>query len=134
MSRSYRDRKVYIGNLNEDTSKTEVETIFLKYGPLKSTWIARRPPGFAFVEYEDSRDAEDAGWYRNGPCYNDFSCDFDFFRSLNSLNRPLVRALDGTKICGSRVRVEISHGKPRRESSRRESRRDGRRGSYRESR
>lgn len=61
MSRSYRDRKVYIGNLNEDTSKTEVETIFLKYGRLKSTWIARRPPGFAFVEYEDSRDAEDAG-------------------------------------------------------------------------
>ena len=62
MSRSYRDCKVYIGNLNEDTSKTEVETIFLKYGPLRSTWIARRPPGFAFVEYEDSRDAEDAGW------------------------------------------------------------------------
>ena len=35
-------------------------------------WIARNPPGFAFVEFEDPRDAEDA-----------------------------VRGLDGKVICGS---------------------------------
>ncbi len=23
-------------------------------------WIARKPPGFAFIEFEDLRDAEDA--------------------------------------------------------------------------
>jgi RNA recognition motif-containing protein len=23
-------------------------------------WVARRPPGFAFLEFEDPRDAEDA--------------------------------------------------------------------------
>lgn len=43
--------------------------------------------GFAFVEYEDNRDAEDA-----------------------------VRGLDGTRIAGSRVRVEMSHGRSRRPS------------------
>lgn len=31
-----------------------------RYGPLRSVWIARKPPGFAFIEYEDTRDAEDA--------------------------------------------------------------------------
>ena len=29
-----------------------------------------------------------------------------------------MRALDGTKICGSRVRVEISHGKSKKDKHR----------------
>ncbi|RWS21472.1 RNA-binding-like protein 3 [Leptotrombidium deliense] len=78
------DCKVYIGNLSESCSKGDVETSFSKYGPLKNVWIARNPPGFAFVAFEDARDAEDA-----------------------------VRALDGSKIGGSRVRVEMSHGRTR---------------------
>ena len=47
-------------------------------------WVARRPPGFAFIEFEDGRDAEDA-----------------------------VRGLDGGRICGVRARVELSHGRGR---------------------
>ncbi len=31
-----------------------------RYGPLRNVWVARNPPGFAFVEFEDPRDAEDA--------------------------------------------------------------------------
>lgn len=79
------DCKVYIGNLSETASKMDVENTFGKYGPLRNVWVARNPPGFAFVEYDDARDAEDA-----------------------------VRGLDGTKIGGSRVRVEMSHGRSRR--------------------
>jgi len=52
--------KVYIGNLGDNASKHEIESTFNKYGPLKNVWIARNPPGFAFVEFEDPRDAEDA--------------------------------------------------------------------------
>jgi len=76
--------KVYIGNLRNNASKNEIEDAFSKYGPLRNVWVARNPPGFAFVEFEDSRDAEDA-----------------------------VRGLDGTRCCGSRIIVEMSSGKSR---------------------
>jgi RNA recognition motif-containing protein len=51
--------KVYVGNLDQRATKHQIEDIFSKYGPLRNVWVARNPPGFAFVEYEDSRDAED---------------------------------------------------------------------------
>ncbi|XP_046389489.1 RNA-binding protein 1-like isoform X2 [Ischnura elegans] len=77
--------KVYVGNLGSSASKHEIESAFGKYGPLRNVWVARNPPGFAFVEFEDPRDAEDA-----------------------------VRGLDGTRMCGTRVRVEMSTGRSRR--------------------
>ncbi|KAH8235589.1 hypothetical protein KR032_003618 [Drosophila birchii] len=52
--------KVYVGNLGSSASKYEIENAFSKYGPLRNVWVARNPPGFAFVEFEDRRDAEDA--------------------------------------------------------------------------
>ncbi|KAI7698011.1 hypothetical protein SSS_01158 [Sarcoptes scabiei] len=89
MARGFRswnpDCKVYVGNLQDNCLKSDVENAFSKFGPLKNVWVARNPPGFAFVEFEDSRDAEDS-----------------------------VRALDGTRIGGNRVRVEMSHGRSRR--------------------
>ena len=64
MSRHHREWdiqcKVYIGNLTRNASQYEIEDAFAKYGPLKNVWVARNPPGFAFVEFEDPRDAEDA--------------------------------------------------------------------------
>ena len=73
--------KVYVGGLRDDANRYDLEDTFAKYGPVKNVWVARRPPGFAFVEMQESRDAEDA-----------------------------VRGLDGTRVCGSWVKVEISTG------------------------
>uniref|UniRef100_A0A673Y262 Serine and arginine rich splicing factor 3 n=1 Tax=Salmo trutta TaxID=8032 RepID=A0A673Y262_SALTR len=78
------DCKVYVGNLGNNGNKTELERSFGYYGPLRSVWVARNPPGFAFVEFEDPRDATDA-----------------------------VRELDGRTLSGSRVRVELSNGEKR---------------------
>ncbi|CDQ87376.1 unnamed protein product [Oncorhynchus mykiss] len=78
------DCKVYVGNLGNSGNKTELERAFGYYGPLRSVWVARNPPGFAFVEFEDPRDATDA-----------------------------VRELDGRTLCGCRVRVELSNGEKR---------------------
>lgn len=82
--------KVYVGNLGSSASKYEIENAFSKYGPLRNVWVARNPPGFAFVEFEDRRDAEDA-----------------------------TRGLDGTRCCGTRIRVEMSSGRSRRDDRRR---------------
>lgn len=60
MSRYSNDCKVYVGDLGNSASKQEIEDAFKYYGPLRNVWVARNPPGFAFVEFEDSRDAEDA--------------------------------------------------------------------------
>lgn len=46
--------KVYVGNLGNNASKTELEAIFSHYGPLKNVWVARNPPGFAFIEFQVS--------------------------------------------------------------------------------
>ncbi|CAB4059989.1 SFRS3 [Lepeophtheirus salmonis] len=88
MSRGNRDRnyncKVYVGNLGDNASKHELEDVFRRYGKVRSVWVARNPPGFAFVEFEDERDAEDAS-----------------------------KALDGSRICGVRATVEMSSRKKR---------------------
>ena len=52
--------KVYVGDLPPDASESEIEQAFNYYGHLRSVWVARNPPGFAFVEFEDCKDAEDA--------------------------------------------------------------------------
>merc|ERR1712183_544669 len=81
--------KIYIGGLRDDANRYDHEDAFTKYGPVRNVWVARRPPGFAFVEMEDPRDAEDA-----------------------------VRGIDGTRVCGSRVKVEMSNGGKKRDRSR----------------
>jgi arginine/serine-rich splicing factor 7 len=52
--------KVYVGGLNKETSRDEIERAFDYYGKIKNVFVARNPPGFAFVEFDDARDAEDA--------------------------------------------------------------------------
>ncbi|KAL4131877.1 hypothetical protein QTP88_009117 [Uroleucon formosanum] len=74
------DCKIYVGDLGSSASKQDLEDAFSYYGSIRNVWVARNPPGFAFVEFEDPRDAEDA-----------------------------VRGLDGRSICGRRVRVELSN-------------------------
>ncbi|XP_073117951.1 serine/arginine-rich splicing factor RSZ22A isoform X2 [Elaeis guineensis] len=52
--------RVYVGNLDPRVSERDIEDEFRVYGVLRSVWVARRPPGYAFVEFDDRRDALDA--------------------------------------------------------------------------
>ena len=66
------ESKVYVGDLPRDAEERELERSFGHYGPLKSVWVARNPPGFAFIEFEDPRDAEDAVRGLDGSLVNRF--------------------------------------------------------------
>ncbi|XP_038999224.1 serine/arginine-rich splicing factor SR30-like isoform X2 [Hibiscus syriacus] len=83
-------RTVYVGNLPGDTRLREVEDLFYKYGPIVDIdlKIPPRPPGYAFIEFEDPRDAEDA-----------------------------IRGRDGYDFDGYYLWVELAHGGRRRPSS-----------------
>ncbi|KAH0475897.1 MAG: hypothetical protein KVP17_001755 [Porospora cf. gigantea B] len=65
MSRSGR---IYIGNLPDDVSRSEIKDLLYKYGRIRSIDIksGKTQHAFAFVEFEDSRDAEDAVKGRDG--------------------------------------------------------------------
>ncbi|XP_043726114.1 serine/arginine-rich splicing factor RSZ22A-like isoform X1 [Telopea speciosissima] len=52
--------RLYVGNLDPRVSERELEDEFRAYGVLRSVWVARKPPGYAFVEFDDRRDALDA--------------------------------------------------------------------------
>ncbi|CAA3007062.1 serine/arginine-rich splicing factor SR30-like isoform X1 [Olea europaea var. sylvestris] len=76
-------RTIYVGNLPGDIRESEVEDLFYKYGTIVEIdlKIPPRPPGYAFVEFEDYRDADDA-----------------------------IRGRDGYDFDGHRLRVELAHG------------------------
>nr|KJB37416.1 hypothetical protein B456_006G203400 [Gossypium raimondii] len=76
-------RTIYVGNLPSDIREWEVEDLFYKYGRILDIElkIPPRPPCYCFVEFDNSRDAEDA-----------------------------IRGRDGYNFDGCRLRVELAHG------------------------
>eukprot|EP00968_Pinguiococcus_pyrenoidosus_P027580 scaffold7381_cov310-Pinguiococcus_pyrenoidosus.AAC.126 len=73
--------RVFVGNLPMDIREDDLADLFLRYGRILGIDIKtpRNPPAYAFVDYDDSRSAEDA-----------------------------VRERDGYDFAGERLRVEIS--------------------------
>jgi len=68
---------VYVGRLGSRTRERDLEDVFGKYGRLRRLDLKA---GYAFLEYDDARDAEDA-----------------------------IRSMDGSDLDGSRIVVEPSH-------------------------
>ena len=72
--------RVYVGGLSYKVRETDIEYFFRKYGKLREISMKN---GFAFIEFEDYREADDA-------CYD----------------------LNGREFMGSKVSVEIARGTP----------------------
>ncbi|XP_020671967.1 serine/arginine-rich splicing factor RSZ23 isoform X1 [Dendrobium catenatum] len=52
--------KIYVGNLSSRIRELELSNEFRTYGLVRSIWIARNPPGYAFVEFDSRQEAHDA--------------------------------------------------------------------------
>lgn len=77
-----RDNRIYIGNLPPDIREKELEDLFYKYGKIRYIDLKnKRGPPFAFIEFDDSLDAEDS-----------------------------IKGRDGYNFDGYRLRVEIQKG------------------------
>lgn len=76
-------RTIYVGNLPGDVKEWEIEDLFHKYGRILDVELKLppRPPCYCFVEFESTRDADDA-----------------------------IRGRDGYNFDGCRLRVELAHG------------------------
>ena len=62
-------------------TKEDLEEAFEKFGKVEKVWVARQPSGFAFIEFGDERDAQDA-----------------------------IKEMDGAELRGERLKVELSTG------------------------
>lgn len=63
---TYGAHRVFIGGISGSVTREQIEAEFSKYGKLNKVWVAQNPPGFAFVEYSDNRDADEAIKSLNG--------------------------------------------------------------------
>ena len=76
-----RPTSVFVGGLGYDVEKEDLEKEFSKFGTLNKVWVARNPPGFAFIEFEDDQDADAA-----------------------------IKEMNGAFIKGCEIRVDLSRG------------------------
>ncbi|KAG8234763.1 hypothetical protein J437_LFUL006595 [Ladona fulva] len=81
MSYGRNECRIYVGNLPPDIRTKDIQDLFYKFG--KVTFVDlknRRGPPFAFVEFEDPRDAEDAVHARDGYDYDGYRLRVEFPR------------------------------------------------------
>lgn len=81
--------KLFIGGLPAGLTKGFVHKELSKFGHIVDLWIARNPPGFAFVQFDSYSDTEKA-----------------------------IQTLDGSTIFGPKIKVEFARSGPRKGSLR----------------
>eukprot|EP00039_Didymoeca_costata_P004324 m.72657 g.72657 ORF g.72657 m.72657 type:complete len:191 (+) comp12344_c0_seq2:108-680(+) len=69
--------RIYIGNLPEDIREREIEDLLDKYGRIRDLTL-KAGRGFAFAEFDDARDAEDAVYGLHGYTFGGFRLRVEF--------------------------------------------------------
>ena len=90
--------QVYVGYLPNNATMEDVEHFFRGYGKIKSINLK---PGYGFVVFEDRRDADDAVKV----CFS-----WVFVTSFFPEQNFFFKDLDGQRMCGEKVDIEIAKG------------------------
>lgn len=78
------EARIYVGGLPQNIREKEIEDIFYKFGKITAVDIhARADPAFAFIDFEDPRDAEDAVHEKDGDKFENYRLKVQFPRSSN---------------------------------------------------
>jgi FUS-interacting serine-arginine-rich protein 1 len=77
---------LYIRNIPDGARAEELRSLFGKYGPVTDVYIpvdyyTRRHRGFAYIQFEDPRDADDALYYLNRVRYCGVELEVEMARS-----------------------------------------------------
>ncbi|KAM6986611.1 serine/arginine-rich splicing factor 9 [Aplochiton taeniatus] len=94
------DGRIYVGNLPMDVQERDIEDLFFKYGKIRDVELKnnRGTIPFAFVRFEDPRDAEDAVYGRNGYGFGDSKLRVEYPRSSGAkFNGPVGGGGGGPK-------------------------------------
>ncbi|CAK6959476.1 serine/arginine-rich splicing factor 9 [Scomber scombrus] len=85
------DGRIYVGNLPMDVQERDIEDLFYKYGKIRDIELKnnRGTIPFAFVRFEDPRDADDAVYGRNGYGYGDSKLRVEYPRSSGAKFGPM---------------------------------------------
>lgn len=76
-----KETRIYVGNLPPDIRTKDIEDLFHKYGKIVFLDLKnRKGPPFAFLEFEDARDADDAVYGRDGYDYDGYKLRVEFPR------------------------------------------------------
>ena len=95
----------YASPINQNYWRFDIEDAFNRIGRVRDVWVARKPPGFAFVEMEDRRDAQ----VKVKILISKIPLCPSPSQVLLILTQDAVRELDGTRLCGNRCKVSPNY-------------------------
>ncbi|KRZ38151.1 Serine/arginine-rich splicing factor 1, partial [Trichinella pseudospiralis] len=96
------DARIYVGNLPPDIRSRDIESCFERFGKVVAVDLKnRKGPPFAFVEFEDARDAEDAVRFKDGYELDGYKLRVEFPRGsgVHPGYNPRNRMLAGRNGC-----------------------------------
>eukprot|EP00392_Amoebophrya_sp_AT5.2_P009021 g9049.t1 len=99
MSR-YTEAKVFVGNLRRDVQKEDLQPLFQAHGDVLNVWVAKNPPGFAFITFRDENEASKAveklHGFQAGPAPAPVAAEAEGTAAAGTANATGVTAADAT--------------------------------------